>query len=800
MVVVHLTSSRFLGSVERQMLGLAQALPSEFDSVFVSFCEGGLCRDFLHTVEQRGYQGFELSHDTPRLGAAVRDLVAVLRQCEASVLCCHGYKADLLGRMAARRLGISVLAVAHGWTGESRRVRVYERLDRFGLRWMDAVVCVSHAQAEKVRRAGVAPERIHVIHDAIDSNRFGGRDPAAVSELRGLFGSPPRLLVGAAGRLSPEKGFQVLVRAASLVVRDNPSVGFVLFGEGAQRQALMEQLAARQLEGRFVLTGFRADLDRFLPHLDLLVLPSFTEGLPNIVLESFAAGVPVVATAVGGTPELVEEGVNGRLVPPGDPQALAEGIRALLADEKTRQRLGEQGRRRVSEQFTFAAQRASYQQLFARLCGPYRSLNGTSPRSFCRLEPRLANRRETMPLLVHSPERVINGQGHVSATPKTPIRVCFLIDELALGGTECQLLALLEHLDRSRVQPYLCLLRGELERSRQLEPTCCPLLRLQVSALHDWRTPAKAARFWRFLRRERIDILQVYFPDSSYLGVPIARLAGVRAIVRTRLDLGFWMKPHDRWLDRLLYDRFVDVTLVNSEAGRQAYRHASGGHATPVQILENGVDLARFDQEVRSVNATSGKRVGMVANLRPVKNPDLFVRVAADLATMHPDVQFAIAGDGEQRPQIEALVKELGLQERFALLGHGSDIPSFLAGLDVAVLCSQSESMSNALLEYLAAGRPIVATGVGGNLQMIEHEVHGLLVPPGDQTKLTQAIDRLLRDPALADRLGAAARQKARACHSHEARARRFEDFYRALLAHPPRRQTSEHSLEKCGT
>src|SRR4029077_19979711 len=140
--------------------------------------------------------------------------------------------------------------------------------------------------------------------------------------------------------------------AATLIPRDN-GLGFVLFGDGPLREALARQVRNHGLEHRFVLAGHRTDLDALLPFLDLLVLPSYTEGLPNVVLEAFAAGVPVVATAVGGTPEVVEDGVNGYLVAAGDPEALARRICDILLSEEERRSMGRRGRERVLNEFTF---------------------------------------------------------------------------------------------------------------------------------------------------------------------------------------------------------------------------------------------------------------------------------------------------------------------------------------------------------------------------------------------------------------------------------------------------------------
>jgi glycosyltransferase involved in cell wall biosynthesis len=266
-----------------------------------------------------------------------------------------------------------VIAVSRGWTAATLKVRVYEMADRVSLHAMDRVVCVSAGQAAKVRRAGVPAYRVVVIHNAIRTDRFDNPNGESYREaLRSLFPEPPGRLVCAAGRLSPEKGFDVLVEAAAILRQQRDGhkpldIGFVLFGDGPLRPDLCRQIAEKGLERRFILAGFRQDLDSFLPFFDLVVLPSFTEGLPNVALEAFASGVPVVATAVGGTPEVVEDGVSGFLVRPGDPPALASRILAAFQDEENRRQMGIRGRQRVRDHFTFEAQSQRYQHLFAQL-------------------------------------------------------------------------------------------------------------------------------------------------------------------------------------------------------------------------------------------------------------------------------------------------------------------------------------------------------------------------------------------------------------------------------------------------
>jgi glycosyltransferase involved in cell wall biosynthesis len=358
-----------------------------------------------------------------------------------------------------------------------------------------------------------------------------------------------------------------------------------------------------------------------------------------------------------------------------------------------------------------------------------------------------------------------------------PVRVCFLIDELSRAGTETQLVALIRRLDRRRVQPYLGLLRGHRPESRALEPDCCPVLRLNVQSLC---TPAglrDAFRLAYFLRRHRIDVLQVYFRDSTYFGVLVGRLAGVPCIVRTRNSQGYYLTGLDRRLGRLC-NRLSDFVLANCGACRDAARSEEGAPRNSVVVLENGVDLARF-AGVTTIRAfRRPPRVGVLANLRPVKGLDVFVRAAAEVARAHPDVLFRVGGEGDQRPALERLAGELGLGRRLQLPGAVADVPAFLAGLDVGVLCSRSEGLSNAVLEYMAAGRPVVATAVGGTPELIEDGVHGLLVPPGDPAALADAVRRLLEDPVLAGRLAAAARRRVREHFSRERMVERFEAFY----------------------
>ena len=369
MNVVHLTDSPFFGGPERQMLGLAVSLPPSIRTRILCFRDHASSAPFLAKLEAAGVSARMVSHANPHFASMIRDIASELRAQRADVLVCHGYKADVIGWVAAHLSGVPVISVSRGWTGHTWKVRLNETLDRWMLRLMRRVICVSEGQAAKVRRAGVRPDRVRVIHNAIDTTRFSGIDSGGRAILRGLFPAPPEVIVVGVGRLSPEKGFDQLVKAMSTVVVQLPGAGLVLIGDGPDRAKLEEQVRAAGLETHVAFAGFRSDVDRLVQGADVLAQSSYTEGLPNVVLEACAAGIPVVATDVGGTREVIEDGITGHLVHAGDSDALAAPLLELLRSPASRRAMGERGRARVIDEFSFAQQCARYEELFASLIG-----------------------------------------------------------------------------------------------------------------------------------------------------------------------------------------------------------------------------------------------------------------------------------------------------------------------------------------------------------------------------------------------------------------------------------------------
>lgn len=299
----------------------------------------------------------------PRLIART---AALVRGLGLHILHAHEVKSDVIALLTSRLQPVATMATLHGWIGNSARQRAMIALDRRAVRHLDRVVVVSRKMEREVLEAGVPAARVCLVHNGIvlENYRRTGRRGWLRELLRRDVPGP---VLSAIGRLSREKGHADLVEALAAVAAAGHRVSAVLAGDGPERGPLEALVAARGLGDRVFFPGYVAEPWRLLEETDLMVLPSHTEGLPNVALEALAMDVPVLATAVGGTPDVIIDQVTGRLVPPHDPRALASAIGDFLARRDDWQRTAADGRRMVEQRFDFAARTRRMEQLYVHL-------------------------------------------------------------------------------------------------------------------------------------------------------------------------------------------------------------------------------------------------------------------------------------------------------------------------------------------------------------------------------------------------------------------------------------------------
>jgi glycosyltransferase involved in cell wall biosynthesis len=292
----------------------------------------------------------------------------------------HDYKSNALGLLVRRFWPLRLVTTVHGWVHRTKRTPLYYWVDRLSLRYYDKVVCVSDDLYQRCRACGVPAGRCEVIENGIDLEEYSRR--CGPAEARQRLGLPAgRLLLGAAGRLSAEKGFDLLIRAADQLLREGLNFSLVIVGEGTERPALQALIAQLGREDCIRLTGYRDDMPEWYEALDVFVLSSLREGLPNVLLEAMALEVPVAATRIAGVPRLVRHGENGLLVEPGNAGPLAAALGRLLREPDLRARLGKAGRETVAAGYGFAARMDKFRRLYDRLLGT-RQPDHRSPRNF----------------------------------------------------------------------------------------------------------------------------------------------------------------------------------------------------------------------------------------------------------------------------------------------------------------------------------------------------------------------------------------------------------------------------------
>ncbi|CAN5558462.1 glycosyltransferase [soil metagenome] len=278
----------------------------------------------------------------------------------------HDYKTNALGLLLRKFWPMRMVTTVHGWVAHTNRTPLYYRIDKFCLPRYEAVIGVSQDLVQTSLDCGVPPERCLLIENGVDTIEYQRR--LTVAEAKTRLGFPTqRKLVGGVGRLSGEKGFDILIRCVDALIRQGHDIGLWIVGEGHERASLQKLIDELGQGERIQLLGYRADTPDLYQAMDVFCLSSLREGLPNVVLEAMALETPVVATRIAGVPRLIQHEHNGLLVEPGDETGLTEALNRLLADEFLRKNLATNGRHTIETDYSFQVRMDKVRDLYDRL-------------------------------------------------------------------------------------------------------------------------------------------------------------------------------------------------------------------------------------------------------------------------------------------------------------------------------------------------------------------------------------------------------------------------------------------------
>jgi glycosyltransferase involved in cell wall biosynthesis len=367
----------------------------------------------------------------------------------------------------------------------------------------------------------------------------------------------------------------------------------------------------------------------------------------------------------------------------------------------------------------------------------------------------------------------------MNSSSSTSVPVLLLVRELGVGGTERQLVETARFLQRERFAPYVGCFRPDGPRRAELESAGVPILHLQMRSFLSTELVSGASQLLGHIRRYHIQVVHSFDAPMNVFAVPVAKFAGVPAVIssqRGHRDLtGDWTKRCLRVSDRL-----TDAVVVNCDAMRRYLVEDEGVAPAKIRICYNAVDVERYRRQATDSPWPGRLVIGVVCALRPEKGLDTLVRAFAKLPA--EDAVLAVVGSGPEESRLRALASQLGISERCHFEPATTAVAKWLSRIDIFVLPSRTEALSNALMEAMACSCCAIASNVGGNPELIDDGENGLLFDVDNVAQLTSQLTALLTDPARRQRMASAAAAKMATHFTYSKAAATMQEIYESVL------------------
>jgi len=702
------------GGTERQFVEIARAMKN--DSLRVE----------LGCLQKKGpfLKGLSELYQSPLGGSlyglrSLRsrwELMRHLRKSNVAVAHAFDFYANLMLIPAAKLARVPVVIGSHRQLGDLLTPNQF-RAQLAMFRLCDRVMCNSRAAADRLAQAGLPEDKLGVVGNGLPASAFAETAPA-MARREGV------LRVGMIARMNAAyKNHSMFLRAASRARRKFSNLEIVLVGDGPLRPELEREAADLGLQGSVIFLGDRRDISAALACMDVSVVPSISESLSNVMLESMAAGVPVVATAVGGNIELASDG-RALLVPPEDEEALAAGLERVLADQGLRAEMGRRARRFAHENFSMEQVRRQY-------LGVYADVLARKGKTFNKIAGR-----------------------NLKANPSragSRIRVAVVAPSLSyVGGQSVQADLLMRNWrDDPEVEAVFVPVDpsppfglGWVER--------VPGLRTVL------REPRYILELWRNLKD--VDVAHIFSASySSFLLAPwpawlVARRRGKKTLInyhsgecRDHLQKSSVARSVLKGTDQLVVPSGYLVDVLK-EFGLTA------------QAVPNIVDFSQFEFRGRR---PLRPHLVCTRGFHPYYCIDVVVRAFAEVQKIYPEAQLDLVGGGPVESEIRNLVREMKLTGvNFTGVAARDQIGRFYDQADIFINASRLDNMPVSVLEAFASGTPVVSTAPESMRYLVDHGRTGLLSPTGDAHALAQNVIRLLQKPELAEELAENARQE----------------------------------------
>jgi L-malate glycosyltransferase len=736
---VFLMSNNFeTGGSERQFAALAASLdPSRFRVELGCIAKTG---DFLQGLPTLPVE-FALGGNSYGIRSwhARARLARHMRRLKVSIAHAFDFYTNLTLIPAAKMADVPVVIGSQRQLGDLLP-KAKCRAQLLAFRWCDCVVANSRAAADRLISHGIPASRVRVIHNGLPPSAFLPTAPA-------LPRPPGVLRVGMIARMNTRsKNHGRFLRAAAELSGRFRNLEFVLVGDGPLRPEFEKQALDLGIGEQACFLGDRKDIPAVLASLDISVLPSESESLSNVIIESMASGVPVVATDVGGNSELLDDD-RGILVSSEGDAALVNAIDHLLRAPERHSKLAHRGKEFAQKYFTLEKMQRQYEELYSNLL---REKSGHRRTSIQNNAP-----SRTLRVAIVAPSmRYVGGQS---------VQADLLFSN---WGEDLDVQAKMIPIDPDFPQPF-----------RWAQNV--PFIRTVI------REPIYLWSLWRNLRN--IDVVHIF--SASYWSfliatVPVLLIARLR---KARTLIHYHSGEASDHLARSgtarCFLRSADELIVPS--GYLANVFAE--FALNAQVIPNIVDLSRFSFRIRG---PLRPRLVCTRGFHPYYRVDIVLRAFAAVKQLYPDAHLDLVGGGPQEEEIRNLARQLNIADiSFTGIIPHDKIAKFYDDADIFINASEVDNMPVSVLEAFASGTPVISTAPGGVRYIVEHERTGLLSEPGDAAVLACNVIRVLREPGLGARLARNARDECKRYTWEKVRGQWIEIY--SSVAHWPHATSS---------
>lgn len=648
--------------------------------------------------------------------------------------------------------GIPFSFTAHAWD-----IFISQRGLREKIENAKFVVTCTEYNRRYLMNLATSANKIYLNYHGLEREWFTPQSLEAITIPYTLNPKPLHLL--AIGRLVEQKGFEYLIEACAILRDRGINFECSIIGDGPLRKQLELTANRYTLNPKVKFLGMKPqeEIQRFYRESDVFVAPSVIakngdrDGIPNVLLEAMAIGLPVVATSVSGIPEAVLDQKTGILVPPKNSTILADAIEYLWKSPLLREKFAINGRKLIEQNF-------STDKNIEELIGIFQE-NGIL--------------HDTIPYTLHPIPSTIR------------VNVLYVIWSLSLGGAERVVINLAKGLDKSKFNPIVCCLNDKGAFAHELEAEGIEVIALHKRGKFDFSI---LHSLFSIFKQRGIHIAHTHLWGANFWGRIAAKRACVPVIIAHEHGIEAWRNAAHALFDKILY-RHTDRVILVSQASQKLFLSKIKSDSFKCRVIYNGVDTEKFNGYINPVEARM--RLGLsqedyaiasIGRLVTEKGHEYLFEAIKLMILKYPSLKVLVAGDGPEKQRLIHKVKHLGVQKNIIFLGARNDIAEILSASDLFVLSSTKEAFPISILEAMAVGRPVVATDVGGVSELISNEKTGFVVPPRNSQALADAIAKLVNNKNAAAEMAEAGKRRIKESFTLRQWLGNIENLYTDLL------------------